>query len=121
MVKNIPCRPLHRIRVLSPRPRSPSIPSWRTTSRAASAAHRCVSIQLASFQSGRSYLQYDTFVSLTWRYVLTTRRELETESDATDAQKPMKASRESQTNRAPSDGSGIASLRPLYYHGRRQS
>jgi len=71
-IENInPCNPFANILVLRPLPNSPNIPSAATTSLAAS--------------------KYLIRVSFTWRYVLTTRRELETVSDITDAQNPIKA------------------------------
>lgn len=60
-------------------------------------------------------LLYETLVSFTWRYVLTTLREFETESDITDAQNPMKARRASHTMRGCFGGSARTSERKLYY------
>lgn len=55
-------------------------------------------------------------MSLTWRYVFTTRRELDTESETIDATKPMKARRSNQTIMGCFAGSGMFSVRKLYYH-----
>ena len=59
-------------------------------------------------------LQYETLVSLTWRYVFTTLRELEMESETRDAMNPMKARRSSHTNSGCFGGSAMASDRKLY-------
>lgn len=99
---NNPCNPLHRILVLRPRPNKPKIPSARITFRAA--------------------WVYETSTSLTWRYVLTTLSEFDTESDTTDATNPMNASRRSQrTSSSSLEGGGIAESSVLYYsHARYQ-
>jgi len=54
---------------------------------------------------------YEILVALTWRYVLTTRKELETVSETTDAQKPITAWRNSIWS--VEWGSGRLSLRRL--------
>lgn len=54
-------------------------------------------------------------MSFTWRYVLTTRNEFETESDTTDAQKPIRARRASHTIKGCFGGSAMCSERKLYY------
>jgi hypothetical protein len=52
---------------------------------------------------------------LTWRYVFTTLKEFDTESETIEATNPMKARRRSQTIRESFDGAGITSMRVLYY------
>lgn len=71
-------------------------------------------IRVGVGRGGVGDLQYETLVSLTCRYVLTTRSELETESDTMDAQKPMKARRASHTMRGCFGGSSSFSERKLY-------
>ncbi len=83
-----PCNPFANILVFSPLPKRPLIPSTAMTSRAA--------------------LVYDTRVRLTWRYVFTTRRELETVSEITEAQKPMKACRKSFSANVVGGGSVLS-------------
>lgn len=68
-----PCNPFAQIRVFNPRPKRPLTPSTATTACAAST--------------------YPIRVSLTCRYVLRTRRELDTVSEITEATNPMKARR----------------------------
>ena len=70
-----PCNPLARILVFSPLPNSPFSPSIAMTARAAAV--------------------YPMRVSLTWRNVLTTRREFEIVSETTEATNPMRARRPS--------------------------
>lgn len=106
--------PFAMILVFRPRPKRPRRPSWSTTSLAASAVRKCQ--HRSKPLRDRHHLQYETLVSLTWRYVLTTLRELDTESDTMEAQKPMKARRASQTIRGCFGGSARAPERKLYYH-----
>ena len=70
-----PCSPFARILVFSPRPNSPLMPSVAMTACAAA--------------------KYPMRVSFTCRYVFTTRSELDTVSETTEAQKPMNACRAS--------------------------
>ena len=70
-----PCSPFAKMRVFSPLPSKPLSPSCAMTASAAA--------------------MYPMRVSCTWRYVLTTRSEFETESEMTDAQNPMNACRSS--------------------------
>ena len=113
-----PCRPLQRMRVLSPRPSRPTIPSCRTTKVAASAVSQCQPMMISNTVDNDSL--YETLVSLTCRYVLTTLSELETESDTTEATKPIKARRSSQSaSWSCLDGARMALSRVLYCCGKR--
>jgi hypothetical protein len=107
-----PCSPLQMMRVVNPRPRRPIIPSSETIVLAASAM-RCLS-NGDTLWGPYEHSQYEILVSFTWRYVLTTRKELDTVSDITEATKPIKASRPSHSSRFAFDGSSKTSLKKLY-------
>ena len=85
-------RPFARIRVFSPRPKSPRTPSTRITSLAAApmanSAHLLVLIR-------GYYALHEILVALTGPYVLTTRSEFETVSEMADDVNLIKAWRRS--------------------------